>query len=128
MRQTIRARLTPVFMPVLFLAILVGWTASEATAGYGKKGTCPVKKILVEDVSLRHKKSVEDPDQILSDFIGKLEVALQKAGFTDEDIDCVVLSHLHFDHAGGLLTAYDPEEPMRLLFPNATFVVSWDAW
>ena len=53
---------------------------------------------------------------------------LQKAGFTDEDIDCIVLSHLHFDHAGGLLTAYDPEEPMRLLFPNATFVVSWDAW
>jgi len=81
-RQTIRARLTPALMPVLFLAILVGWTATEATAGYGKKGMCPVKKILVEDVSLRHKKGVEDPDQILSDFIGKLEVALQKAGFT----------------------------------------------
>lgn len=52
---------------------------------------------------------------------------LQKAGFSDEDIDCVVLSHLHFDHAGGLLNAYDPGEPMRLLFPNANFVVSWDA-
>ncbi|MGB8223695.1 MAG: MBL fold metallo-hydrolase [Polyangiales bacterium] len=53
---------------------------------------------------------------------------LLKAGFSDEDIDCVVLSHLHFDHAGGLLNAYHPEEPMRLLFPNATFVVSGDAW
>jgi len=53
---------------------------------------------------------------------------LEKAGFSHEEIDCVVLSHLHFDHAGGLLSAYVPEEPMRLLFPNATFVVSWDAW
>ena len=53
---------------------------------------------------------------------------LQKAGFTDGDIDCVVLSHLHFDHAGGLLKAYDPDQPMELLFPKATFVVSWDAW
>jgi glyoxylase-like metal-dependent hydrolase (beta-lactamase superfamily II) len=53
---------------------------------------------------------------------------LQKAGFSDVDIDCVVLSHLHFDHAGGLLSAYEPDEPMRLLFPNANFVVSWEAF
>ena len=53
---------------------------------------------------------------------------LEKAGFSDEEIDCVVLSHLHFDHAGGVLSAYDPETPLRLLFPNATFIVSWDAW
>lgn len=53
---------------------------------------------------------------------------LEKAGFSDEDIDCVVLSHLHFDHAGGVLSAYDAEAPLRLLFPNATFIVSWDAW
>lgn len=53
---------------------------------------------------------------------------LEKVGFSDEDIDVVVLSHLHFDHAGGLLKAFDPEAPMELLFPKATFVVSWDAW
>ena len=70
---------------------------------------------------LRDRFGVQEERHVLLD-------SLQKAGFTHEDIDCVVLSHLHFDHAGGLLGAYDPEEPMRLLFPNATFVVSWDAW
>jgi glyoxylase-like metal-dependent hydrolase (beta-lactamase superfamily II) len=53
---------------------------------------------------------------------------LERVGFSHEQVDCVVLSHLHFDHAGGLLSAYEPAEPMRLLFPKATFVVSGDAW
>lgn len=54
--------------------------------------------------------------------------SLETAGFSHSDIDVVVLSHLHFDHAGGLLAPYDEHAPMSLLFPNATFVVSWDAW
>ncbi len=70
---------------------------------------------------LRDRFGVQEERHVLLD-------SLQKAGFSHEDVDCVVLSHLHFDHAGGLLHAYDPEEPMRLLFPKATFVVSWDAW
>src|SRR5690606_24094769 len=32
--------------------------------------------------------------------------ALAEEGLSPEDIDVVVLSHLHFDHAGGLLTAW----------------------
>ncbi|MGB5809475.1 MAG: MBL fold metallo-hydrolase [Polyangiales bacterium] len=54
--------------------------------------------------------------------------SLESVGFSHDQIDIVVLSHLHFDHAGGVLAAYDPEAPMSLLFPNATFVVSWDGW
>ena len=40
----------------------------------------------------------------------------------------VVLSHLHFDHAGGLLAAHRPDAQLELLFPNARFVVSRQAW
>jgi glyoxylase-like metal-dependent hydrolase (beta-lactamase superfamily II) len=39
-----------------------------------------------------------------------------------------VLSHLHFDHAGGLLAEFRPDRPIELLFPNARFVVSRRAW
>jgi glyoxylase-like metal-dependent hydrolase (beta-lactamase superfamily II) len=43
-------------------------------------------------------------------------------------IDIIVLSHLHFDHAGGLLAAYAEDEGARLAFPNATVIVGHDAW
>jgi glyoxylase-like metal-dependent hydrolase (beta-lactamase superfamily II) len=48
---------------------------------------------------------------------------LAKAGLSDADVHVVVLSHLHFDHAGGLLAAWEAGKTSRLLFPNATFVV-----
>jgi len=54
--------------------------------------------------------------------------SLAARGIAHEDIDVVVLSHLHFDHAGGLLAAFEDGRPPRLLFPNARFVVGRRAW
>jgi glyoxylase-like metal-dependent hydrolase (beta-lactamase superfamily II) len=49
--------------------------------------------------------------------------SLQSLGLRHEDITAVVLSHLHFDHAGGLLQAYDGSGKNTLLFPNAKYIV-----
>lgn len=53
--------------------------------------------------------------------------SLSERGLTPDDIDVVVLSHLHFDHAGGILAAYAARAP-ELLFSRAKFVVSRAAW
>ena len=57
-----------------------------------------------------------------------LEKNLEAAGARHDEIDVVVLSHLHFDHAGGLLAPYEEGQPLRLLFPKARFVVGAEAW
>lgn len=49
--------------------------------------------------------------------------SLDALGLSQQDVDFVILSHLHFDHAGGLLRAYRDGEPARLLFDNATYIV-----
>lgn len=58
----------------------------------------------------------------------RLLAGLAALGLSDADIDVVVLSHLHFDHAGGLLSPWEPDVAPRLLFPRARFVVGAEAW
>lgn len=54
--------------------------------------------------------------------------SLAAAGLEHSDIDIVLLTHLHFDHAGGLLAAWQADQPARLLFPNARFVTGRRQW
>lgn len=54
--------------------------------------------------------------------------SLAEHGLGHEDIDVVVLSHLHFDHVGGLMSAWQPDREPELLFPKATFVVGRESW
>jgi glyoxylase-like metal-dependent hydrolase (beta-lactamase superfamily II) len=49
--------------------------------------------------------------------------ALETAGFLPESVNVVAMSHLHFDHAGGLLRA-DGEKA----FPHATIVAQKAEW
>ena len=70
---------------------------------------------------LRERYGVQEDRHVLLD-------SLREAGFGHEDIDVVVLSHLHFDHAGGLLAPWAEGGAPELLFPNATFVVGAEHW
>lgn len=71
--------------------------------------------------TLRERYGVVEARHVLLDSLADI-------GMTHADIDVVVLSHLHFDHAGGLLAAWEAGQPPRLLFPRARFVVGAAHW
>lgn len=57
----------------------------------------------------------------------RLEDALAAAGFTAADVDVVIDTHLHFDHAGGN-TFRAEDGSVRLAFPRARYVVQRGEW
>ena len=73
------------------------------------------------DLKARERYGVDEDRHVLLD-------SLREAGFEHTDIDAVVISHLHFDHAGGLLARWHEGASPSLLFPNATFIVGEEAW
>ena len=88
----------------------------------------PGRRVLLEtgigasfDPASKERYGVDEPDD-------RLAAGLAALGLTDADIDVVVLSHLHFDHAGGLLAAWEEGAAPRLRFPRARYLVSAAAW
>lgn len=86
------------------------------------------RKVLLEtgigacfEPALRDRFGVEEDRHVLLDGLAAL-------GLGPEDIDVIVLSHLHFDHAGGMLSAWAEGRSPRLVFPRAEVVVSAAAW
>jgi glyoxylase-like metal-dependent hydrolase (beta-lactamase superfamily II) len=51
---------------------------------------------------------------------------IRKAGFNPDDVSLVFMSHLHFDHAGGIVRQNG--ESMQLSFPNAEYVIQRGEW
>ncbi len=56
-----------------------------------------------------------------------LDHSLAEAGLAPEDIDIVLATHLHFDHAGGF-TVRDRTGKVRPRFPRARYVVRRGEW
>jgi glyoxylase-like metal-dependent hydrolase (beta-lactamase superfamily II) len=70
---------------------------------------------------LRERYGVVESQHVLLESLAEL-------GLSDRDIDVVVLSHLHFDHAGGLLAPFRAGTAPELLFQRAQFVVGKTAF
>ena len=73
------------------------------------------------DPKLKDRYGIQESNHLLLE-------SLQCLDLTHHDITHVVLSHLHFDHAGGLLSKWEKNKEPELLFPNAHFYVSANAW
>lgn len=56
-----------------------------------------------------------------------LPESLKKAGVSENDIDVVILTHLHFDHAGWA-TRWDANKKPVPTFPKARYVIQKIAW
>jgi glyoxylase-like metal-dependent hydrolase (beta-lactamase superfamily II) len=54
--------------------------------------------------------------------------SLVQQGVSPADITRIYCSHLHFDHAGGMLKTWQAGAAPELLFPNAKYYVSEEAW
>jgi len=71
--------------------------------------------------ALRERYGIVEPHHVLLQSLAAI-------GLSPDDIDVVVFSHLHFDHAGGALAAWSDGAPIELVFPRATYVVGAEAW
>jgi glyoxylase-like metal-dependent hydrolase (beta-lactamase superfamily II) len=78
------------------------------------------------DAGIGDKMSEKETEIYGIDRTEHLDLSLAAAGLTARDIDVVIASHLHFDHAGGFTTLVDGALLPR--FPRARYVIRRGEW
>jgi len=84
-------------------------------------------RTMIVDAGLGDKENDKFCDIYGVDRVRNLDHTLAEAGLAPEDIDIVLASHLHFDHAGGF-TVRGPDGRLRPRFPRAQYVVRRGEW
>jgi len=84
-------------------------------------------RTMIIDAGLGRKGDAAFDDTYGVDHRYDLDRALADARLAPEDIDIVLASHLHFDHAGGF-TVRDASGRLRPRFPRAQYIVRRGEW
>jgi len=84
-------------------------------------------RTMIIDAGIGDKEDAKFRDIYGVDRARHLDHSLAEAGLKPEDIDIVLATHLHFDHAGGF-TVRDASGKVRPRFPRARYVVRRGEW
>ena len=84
-------------------------------------------RTMIIDAGLGRKGDASFDDTYGVDHRYDLDRAMADARLAPEDIDIVLASHLHFDHAGGF-TVRDASGRLRPRFPRAQYIVRRGEW
>jgi glyoxylase-like metal-dependent hydrolase (beta-lactamase superfamily II) len=85
------------------------------------------ERTLLIDAGCGDKMDAKSGDIYAFDRVRHLDHALADVGLTAADIDVVLASHLHFDHAGGFTTRGD-DGIVRPRFPRAQYLARTGEW
>ena len=86
------------------------------------------EKTLLIDAGIGDKMDAKSIDIYAIDRSRNLDHSLADAGISRDDIDIVLASHLHFDHAGGFTSRDADPERCVPAFPRARYVVRTAEW
>lgn len=83
-------------------------------------------KNMIFDIGLGDTLSERERKVYNTDGISHLEPGLNQLGLTPDDIDYVILTHLHTDHVGGGVKLAGDQYVPR--FPNARYIIDRGEW
>jgi glyoxylase-like metal-dependent hydrolase (beta-lactamase superfamily II) len=87
------------------------------------------ERLMIIDAGLGAKMDAKSRDIYGVDQRENLDQSLARAGVSADDIEIVLASHLHFDHAGGFTVAGDSgSEAVRPRFGRARYAISHGEW
>ena len=85
-------------------------------------------RTMIIDAGLGDKESAKFHDIYGVDRARSSSVTLAEAGIAPEDIDIVLATHLHFDHAGGFTVSRRRRHGSARRFPRAQYIVRRGEW
>lgn len=85
-------------------------------------------RLILVDTGMGNKQPQKWLDYYFRHGEGNLERSIEAKGFNSADVTDVLLSHLHFDHAGGAVKWNDAKTKFQLTFPNAKYWTHSDHW